>query len=130
VGDDRQPVEAEAGDRLRLEASGESPVIEVERLDFDFSPSGIEGTAPIGREVRLVLTLGDGRVMSLARQTDDRGRWVFVPAMVPPRGGWTFDQIERVRAVLETLNGHEIIAETGGATRPPTLYLPWSDGAR
>ncbi len=128
--DDAQPVLAEAGDHLRIEASGESPEIQVEPLDFDFSPSGIEGMAPIGREVRLVLTLDDRRVMTLTRQSDDRGRWVFVPAMVPPRADWTFDQIEHVRAELETPGGHVIIAETAGEARRPTVYLPWADGAR
>lgn len=126
---DGAPVAIETGDRVRLEASGESPVIEAERLDFDFSPSGIEGVAPIGREVALTLTLRDGQALALTRQTDDRGRWVFVPAMVPPRAGWSFDQIARVRAVLATPGGHEIVVETGD-DRDGALYLPWTERGR
>ncbi len=126
-GADGQPALIRAGDRVRLEASGESPLIEVEPLDFDFSPSGIEGQAPVGREVTLTLTLASGRQYALDRQTDDRGRWVFVPAMVPPRAGWTFDQIAHVRAALATAKGHAIVVEAGkGGREQPTVFLPWA----
>jgi hypothetical protein len=125
-----EAVTIEPGDTVIMATTGESPRILVEELDFDFSQSGgIEGFAPVGREVDLTLTLADGATIGLTRQTDDRGRFVLTPAMLPPRSPWSFSDVVHVQAVLETPNGHEMVAEAPvGKREPVRLYLPLTTG--
>jgi hypothetical protein len=121
-----QPVTIEPGDTVVMVTTGEAPRIRVEELDFDLSVSGgIEGFAPAGREVELTYTLADGGSVKMTRQTDDRGRFVLTPAMLPPRSEWSFADVVHVRAVLQTPNGHHMVAEADvGEPEPAPLYLP------
>ncbi len=121
----------EAGDRLRLDAGGQTVELTVEPLAFDWSEGApIFGTAQAGRPVVLRLRLKSGAVHSLQRQADAAGRFSFKAEDLPPRGGWTLDDVAAVRLELATAGGHLIIDQTPSWTAPgpdrsrPVIYLP------
>jgi hypothetical protein len=128
------PAKSEPGDKIRLEASGENPEIMVEELRFDWSPGeAIVGTAPAGREVRITVTLKSGDTVNFPLPTDASGAFQFRAEDVPPRSAWGLDDVTAVRAVIDTPNGHQIIADTAppgepGPIEPPVrdnrIYLP------
>jgi hypothetical protein len=133
-----EAVASNAGDTLRCETAGEAVTVPVEALSFDWSPGGgaVQGNAPANREVELLLRLQDGRVLSTPRQTDAGGRFSFAASDVPPRGGWTMADVEAIRLVLTTANGHQIIDQTAdfeggpGPSGPRPIYLPIASSNR
>ncbi|MFQ5460077.1 MAG: hypothetical protein ACE5EL_04730, partial [Anaerolineae bacterium] len=136
-------VMSDPGDTVQLSASGENPEIVVEDLSFDFSDaSGVTGSAPPDREVRIDLELTDGRLLRVEQTTSGLGVFQFGQRDIPPRANWTFSDVVRVRVTLPTPNGHEIVAEavldrpepTPRPTPPPPkggaqIFLPWAGNA-
>jgi hypothetical protein len=133
-GPDGTPVTIRAGDKVQLAASGENPEIRVEELAFDWSPGeAIVGSAPANREVSVTVGLTGGGSATFPLLADARGVFRFGREDVPPRSDWGIDDIESVRVLIETPNGHHIIAGTeppSGPVDPPpvertgTVYLP------
>lgn len=126
------PVVIQPGDTVRLDASGETPDIAVEKLAFDWSRGDIvtlEG--PPSRSVQMALGIEGRDPLIFNITTDAAGRWQFTAADVPPRAGWTLDDIVGVRAMIVTPNEHQIISEAGEAPEPPPdpeipgrIYMP------
>lgn len=121
----------EAGDRLLLDAGGQTIDLTVEPLAFDWSAGApIFGSAPAGRPVQLLLRLKSGASFSIPRQADAAGRFSFKAEDLPPRGGWTLDDVAAIRLEMPTTGGHLIIDQTPGWEGPgpdqrqPTIYLP------
>ncbi|MEO8084732.1 MAG: hypothetical protein ABI780_12990 [Ardenticatenales bacterium] len=117
-----------AGQTVTLDADGDATRIAVEPLSFDVSAGrGLVGLATPGRDVSLRLTLVDGRPIAFVRQTDDRGRFVFTPAMVPPRAGWRWSDVRGVVAAVALPGGHrELSVAVLGAVEPGgPVYLPY-----
>jgi len=125
------PVAIQPGDRVRLEAGGETVTIVAEPLDFDFDGvREILVDGPRGRDVRLELTVyegGEGAPAPFAfeRTLGADGTLKFTAADVPPRATWSLADVTRVRVVLPNAEGHRIIAETVRPNSPgKRLYLP------
>lgn len=121
----------EAGERLLLDAGGQTIDLTVEPLAFDWSAGApIFGSAPAGRPVQLLLRLKSGASFSIPRQADAAGRFSFKAEDLPPRGGWTLDDVAAIRLEMPTTGGHLIIDQTPGWEGPgpdqrqPTIYLP------
>jgi hypothetical protein len=126
-----QPVTIAAGDVVTLQTSTEAPEVIVEPLSFDWSPGHpLVGQAPAGRTVDVILRLANDDFVSIPRPVDANGSFRFTAADVPPRAGWTYDDVVALRVVLETPGGHQIIDQTDlfetGPTQPDghTIYLP------
>jgi hypothetical protein len=124
-------VMSQPGDKIRLEASGENPEIVVEDLRFDWSlGEPIVGNAPAGRTVAVTVNLEDGGSATFTLQADAQGTFRFGATDVPPRSAWGLADIRGVRTVIETPNGHQIIAGTNPPTEPETpskvlrIFLP------
>jgi hypothetical protein len=118
-------------DKVRLEASGETPLIQVEKLAFDWSQGDIvtlEATA--NRAVVLSLAIKDLPDVVFTVTTDASGKYKFEAKDIPPRAGWTLDDITGVRAVIDTSNGHQIIASAGEDVvvppppKNPKVFMP------
>lgn len=119
-GTDAAPARIQAGDALTVDADGQPATVTVPVLGFDWSRGeAVAGEAPAGAALTLSLRLADGRRLDLRRAADDAGRWRFAAAEVPPRGGWTLDDITAVRATLVVAGGHQVIAQTEGFEAPP-----------
>ena len=128
-----EPVAIAAGDTLTAVGGGDSAIVPIDALSFDWSPGGaVSGLAPAGRDLRLTLRLADGRRLSVPRTADANGRWAFTADEVPVRGGWTLDDVTAVRVALRTAGGHNIIDQSSGfeapdeppAERGGVIYLP------
>lgn len=121
------PVNIQPTDVVHLEASGEAPDIAVEKLAFDWSKGDpIVLEAAPNRDVVLSIALANQPAVTFGVTTDEQGRWRFEAADIPPRAGWTLDDITGVRAVITTANEHLIISETGDTpvTPPPPTGRP------
>jgi hypothetical protein len=129
-----QAVASEAGDVVTLEVGTEEPAITVEPLSFDFAPGsgGVQGRAPAGRIVQLILRLADGRFYQLPREVAADGTFTFGAGDVPARATWRLEDVTDIRVVLPTPNGHQIIDQTAdfeapvGAPSGPRIFLPVS----
>jgi len=121
-----------AGDVVTVSAAGDSAAIQVEPLQFDWSPGeAVAGSAPAGRQVTLALRLASGRVLSVDLTADGDGAFRFGPMDVPPRAAWSWADVTAVRVVLATPHGHQVIAQTDGFEARPRLpataiYLPFA----
>jgi hypothetical protein len=129
-----EPIAIAAGDNVTLSAGGESPSVRVETLGFDWSRGDrVVGEAPAGRPLQLDLKLEDGRLRSIEREADENGRFSFDVDELPPRGGWTLDDIVGLRLTMMVGGGHRIIAQTEDFDAPAvapepegpsTIFLP------
>jgi hypothetical protein len=110
------------GDVVRLEGSGETPEIAVEPLSVDWSEgSPVFGMASPGRAVTLQLALEDLPDITVTMVSDQDGAFGFGPDDVPPRAAWSMADVMGARAVIETDNGHQIVAQVG---EEPDVPLP------
>jgi len=116
--------------RADPDAEGDPDVVLViEHLAFDVLGDGtIAGSALPDRIVGLNLRLLGGRVVTLelTARADD-GRWSFGPGGVPPRAGWSLDDVASVRAAVEVPEPgmHAMVAEA--VLRPDlgrVLFMP------
>ena len=132
-GPDGKPLLIQPGDTVKLDGSGETPLIAVEKLAFDWSPGDVIALEAVaGKTVQMSLAIKDQQDVTFAITTDASGKWRFTAADVPPRAGFTLDDIEGVRAVIETPNEHQIIFEAGvlpntpvePPVRSPKIFLP------
>jgi hypothetical protein len=133
AGANGQRVLIQPGDTVKVEGSGESPEIAVEPLAFDWSPGDVIALeAAPNKLVQMSLAIKGQDDVTFAITTDAGGKWRLDAAAVPPRSGWTLDDIEGVRAVIETPNEHQIIFEAGTLpttpvdppARQPRIFLP------
>ncbi len=120
------PLIIQATDVVRLDASGETPDIPMQVLRFDWSVGDIVTLQAAPDRFVLVTLAIEGRdPVNLPITVDGSGNWQFTAADIPPRQTWTLDDILGVRAVIETDNEHQIVAEAGdlGDTpiEPPTV---------
>jgi hypothetical protein len=123
-----------AGDVVTVTAAGDTAGITVEPLSFDWSPGEpVVGSAPAGRTVsldlRVVYAPTYWRVLTVALPVGPDGVFRFGPDEVPPRADWTWSQVDALRAVLTTGNGHQIIDQTDNFESAPAapghaIYLP------
>jgi hypothetical protein len=114
------PARIQAGDVLAVDADGQTATVTVPALGFDWSRGeAVAGEAPAGAALTLGLRLADGRRLDLRRTADAAGRWRFAADEVPPRGGWSLDDITAVRATLTVAGGHQVIAQTEGFEAAP-----------
>ncbi|MEO8084018.1 MAG: hypothetical protein ABI780_09360, partial [Ardenticatenales bacterium] len=128
-----------AGDRLTAVASvapgadavdivgvgAETATMLVEDLDVDPSTSDIVGKAPAGRSVVLSLDIAGVGSRWIDLTADPDGRWRLGADDMPPRSGWTLDDVIGGRAELSQPDGHRTVASWSGAVRGAPLYLPW-----
>lgn len=105
-----RPVAMEPGDMLMLATTTGNEEATIERVSFDFSETGLIGQAPPGRGVVVTLTLADGRELSFPRTADGSGRFAYGDAQRPPGADWAFADVDLVRVVLPTVDGHEMVA--------------------
>lgn len=132
-GADGKPLLIQPGDTVKLDGSGESPSIAVEKLAFDWSPGDVIALEAVpGKTVQMSLAIKDQQDVTFPITTDANGKWRFTAADIPPRAGFTLNDIEGVRAVIQTPNEHEIIFEAGvlpdtpvePPVRTPKIFLP------
>ncbi len=130
-GPDGASARIQAGDVVALDTDGQVATVTVPTLGFDWSRGEpVAGEAPAGTIVTLGLRLADGRRLDLRRETDSAGRWRFAAAEVPPRGGWTLDDITAIRATVTVAGGHQVIAQTDGFEAPDRPAPDPSAGGR
>jgi hypothetical protein len=108
----------------------------MEVLRFDWSQGDIVTLeARPNRLVQISLGLRGRANVSFPISTGADGSWRFTAADIPPRQTWTLDDIEGVRAVIETDNEHQIISEVGelgdAPIEPPrvtgaSIFLPFA----
>jgi len=124
------PVPIRAGHQLTIADGGDVTRITVPPLAFDASRGrGLEGQAAPGQDVALRLTLADGRRIAFVRQTDERGRFVFTPAMMPVRSTWRWEDVRHVEAAVALPGGHRMLSEAtlaGGEQAPAFLPVGFS----
>ena len=129
-----EPVLIAPGDTLRLETAGEPEELVLENVDFDWSRDSalVDGSAPAGRTVVLLLRLEGGGVISIDRSVDGAGRFSFGENDVPPRAAWSMEDVVGVRVVLPTTGGHLLIRQTnsfeniGPGADGRAIFLPWA----
>lgn len=108
------PLIIQPTDVVHLDASGETPDIPLETLRFDWSIGDIVTLeASPNRLVQITLAVKGRADVNIAITTGADGTWKFTAADIPPRQTWTLDDIEGVRAVVETPNEHQIVAQAG-----------------
>jgi hypothetical protein len=113
------------GDRVALQAPGDAAELQVEPLAVQFQPgSDLVGSAPAGRLVQVVLTLADGRVVSVGRRADAGGQVRYGAADVSPRASWSWSDVIGAQLVLRTPDGHQLIAEPGVPAVPTPTPTP------
>jgi hypothetical protein len=118
-GPDGAAARIRSGDILNVDVDGRTESLTVPPLGFDWSRGEpVAGEAPADAVITLGLRLADGRVLDIRRQADSAGRWRFAAAELPPRGGWTLDDITAIRATLPVAGGHQVIAQTDGFDVP------------
>lgn len=123
-----QPVAMEPGDVLHLVSTTGNEDAPIEGVGFDYSQTGLVGQAPPRREVNVTLTLSDGRALTFPRASDSSGRFHYRDTDRPGDADWSFADVVYVRVVLETGEGHEMVAHgriEGDPGRPASaIYLP------
>lgn len=119
------PAAMTPGDTLTAVAGGDTAVVPIEAIGFDWSPGGpVAGTAPAGRAVALTLRLADGRRLTLPRTADAAGRFAFAADEVPVRAGWTLDDVVAVRVALQTPAGHTVVDQSADFEAPDAPPAP------
>lgn len=115
------PLMLREGQRVVMLSATERVTVTLEALDFDFSPtSGVDGTAPPGRLVRLGLTLRTGEVLTTTLKSDPAGRFAFRNGDFGPGASVSLNDVTEIRAVLPIDAYFSIVASWESNPPSPT----------